>query len=222
MAAVVTQWVGLGYNRRAVQLHRAATVVVERHGGRIPPDLADLRALPGVGAYMARAVLAFAFERDVGVVDTNAARVLARAVAGRRLSAGEAQAAADDLVPPGQGWAWNQTMLDFGASVCRSRHPGCDHCPLAGYCAWARAGRPEPDPARSSAGSGRPQTAFAGSDRQGRGRMVAALARGPVAASELAAVAGWLGDPRRADRVAQGLIADGLAYGEEDGSLRLP
>jgi A/G-specific adenine glycosylase len=77
VADLVRAWHGLGYNRRAVSLHGAATVVVERHHGRLPSELDALLALPGVGAYTARAVLAFAFERDVGVVDTNAGRVLA-------------------------------------------------------------------------------------------------------------------------------------------------
>ncbi len=81
---MVRAWAGLGYNRRAVHLHAAAVAVVERHGGELPDQLGALLALPGVGPYTARAVLAFAFERDVGVVDTNAARVLARR-AGRSL-----------------------------------------------------------------------------------------------------------------------------------------
>ena len=87
-ADVVRAWAGLGYNRRAVFLHRTAAAVVERHGGALPDDLASLLALPGIGAYTARAVLVFAFEVDVGVVDTNVARLLARAVAGRPLRRG--------------------------------------------------------------------------------------------------------------------------------------
>ena len=222
VGAVVAEWVGLGYNRRAVQLHAAAAAVQASHGGRLPADLAALRALPGVGAYMARAVLAFAFEQPVGVVDTNAARILARAVTGRRLGAGEAQATADALVPEGQGWAWNQAMLDFGAAVCRAR-PRCEHCPLAGGpCQWARAGYPDPDPAQSSAGTSRPQSRFAGSDRQGRGRLVAALARGPIPAHAVAQAAGWATDPARVARVVEGLVADGLALRSGDGGLRLP
>jgi len=222
VGAVVAEWVGLGYNRRAVQLHAAATVVVTRHGGAVPADLDALRQLPGVGPYTARAVLAFAFERDVGVVDTNAARSLARAVAGRRLSASEAQAAADALVPPGQGWAWNQTMLDFGSGICRSRLPRCPQCPVAEHCAWARAGHPQPDPAVASVGTARAQSAFSGSDRQGRGRLVAALRHGPLPPGAAAAAAGWPGDAERAARVVSGLVADGLVERGADGSLCLP
>ena len=222
VGAVVAEWVGLGYNRRAVQLHAAATTIVIRFAGAVPADLEALRQLPGVGPYMARAVLAFAFERDVGVVDTNAARILARAVAGRRLTASEAQAAADRLVPPGQGWSWNQTMLDFGAAICRSRLPRCPECALSEQCAWARAGHPQPDPAVASAGTAKAQSTFSGSDRQGRGRLVAALKEGPLAAGAVAVAAGWPGDEDRAARVVSGLVADGLVERELDGTLRLP
>lgn len=222
VGALLAAWVGLGYNRRAVQLHRAATVMVERHGGAVPADLPGLLALPGVGPYTARAVLAFAHGADVGVLDTNAARILARAVAGRPLGGREAQALADELVPPGDGWAWNQAMLDLGATCCRSRNPACGICPVAGQCSWAAAGHQPPDPARASAGTSRPQAAFAGSDREGRGRLVAALAAGPVAPSALAAAAGWPDDPTRAERVAAGLVADGLACRGGDGVLVLP
>jgi A/G-specific adenine glycosylase len=217
---VVREWAGLGYNRRAVALHRAATAVVERHGGRLPASLDALVALPGIGPYTARAVLAFSFGADVGVVDTNAARVLAR-VAGRRLGAAAAQAAADAAVPAGQGWAWNQAVLDLGATVCVRRSPRCGACPVVADCAWAAAGRPPPDPADGSAGVGRGQARFAGSDREGRGRLVAALLDGPVPLDAIAATAGWPSDPARARRAADGLVADGLAV-VAAGALRLP
>ena len=119
----------------------AAGEIVRRHGGALPSTLAELVALPGVGQYTARAVLAFAFEADVGVVEVNSARVLARAVAGRSLGAGEAQALADGLVPERGGWAWNQAMLDLGATVCTKTAPRCGDCPLRTCCAWAAAGR---------------------------------------------------------------------------------
>ncbi|HEX7277676.1 MAG TPA: A/G-specific adenine glycosylase, partial [Acidimicrobiales bacterium] len=221
VADVIEEWAGLGYNRRAVSLHRAAVAVVERHGGRLPSDLAALRALPGIGPYTARAVLAFAFEVDVGVVEVNTARVLARAVAGRRLGAVEAQVLADGLVPPGEGWAWNQTLLDVGAAVCTKRDQACAACPLRPTCRWAAAGRPPPDPADGSAGTGSPQSTFAGSDRQGAGRLVDALRRGPVADADVAAATGWPDDPSRAHRVATRLVADGLAV-DHEGVLRLP
>jgi len=223
VADVIDEWAGLGYNRRALGLHRAACAVVERHAGRIPDDLAALQALPGVGAYTARAVLAFAFEADVGVVEVNTARLLARAFAGRRLTAGEAQQLADDLVPPGEGWAWNQALLDVGAVMCGKRAQACGDCPVRPWCAWSAGGRAGPDPAEGSAGTGSRQSVFAGSDRQGRGRLVDALRQGPVPADDVPATAGWPDDPERARRVAAGLVADGLVVASvEDGSLRLP
>lgn len=218
--AVIEAWAGLGYNRRALNLHRSAVAVCERHGGTLPNQLDALLALPGIGPYTARAVLAFAFEADVGVVDTNAARVLAR-TAGRRLTLKEAQSAADAAVPLGWGWAWNQAMLDLGATVCTARRPRCGECPVAASCAWAAAGRPDPDPAVGSAGVSTSQSRFDGSDRQGRGRLVAALRARPVAHEALPEVMGWPADPDRAWRVAATLVADGLAV-DAAGMLALP
>lgn len=218
---VVQLWAGLGYNRRALHLHRCAQVVCERHGGELPSTLPELLALPGVGPYTARAVLAFAHEDDVGVLDTNAARVLARWT-GRTLGRAEAQMFADDAVPTGHGWAWNQAMLDLGATVCTAREPRCEACPVAATCVWYGAGCPAPDPAVGSAGVSGSQSRFEGSDRQGRGRLVAALRTGPVAAADFPAVMGWPDDPARAERVAATLLADGLAVAATDGTLRLP
>jgi A/G-specific adenine glycosylase len=217
---VLRLWAGLGYNRRAVNLQRCARAVVDRHGGALPAGGADLLALPGVGPYTARAVLAFAFERDVGVVDTNVGRVLAR-WEGRPLNPSEVQERADALVPRGRAWAWNQAVMELGGTVCLRRRPRCASCPVRSSCAWSSAGLAAPDPADGSAGVGTGQPRFEGSDRQGRGRLVEALCRGPVAVAELAAVMGWPDDPARADRVAVGLLDDGLAVRDGTG-LRLP
>jgi A/G-specific adenine glycosylase len=218
---VVRAWEGLGYNRRALHLHRCATLVVERHGGELPDDLDALLALPGIGPYTARAVLVFAYERDIGLVDTNAGRFLARAGAGRALAPAQAQALADSLVPPGDGWAWGQAVFDLGALVCVKRSPRCEVCPILASCAWARAGWPPPDPVGGSAGISAPQSTFLGSDRQGRGRLVDALRRGPVEPDALVSVMGWP-DAARAERVAATLVADGLAVRTDDGRYRLP
>lgn len=208
---IVTTWAGLGYNRRAVNLHRCAVVVTNELAGRIPDDLEALLALPGIGPYTARAVLAFAHERDVGVLDTNAARVLAR-VAGAPLGRSRAQVEADAAVPAGEGWRWNQAMLDLGATVCTARAAACEGCPLARCCTWSRAGCPPPDPAVGSAGVSGPQSRFEGSHRQGRGRLVDALReRGSVAEPELAAAAGWPDDLARARAAAESLVDDGIA-----------
>jgi A/G-specific adenine glycosylase len=203
-ADVVAAWQGLGYNRRAVSLHRTARAVVGRHGGRFPDRLDALLALPGIGPYTARALLAFAFERDVGVVDVNAARVLVR-LAGRPLRGERLQAEADRLVPAGWGWRWNQAMLDLGARVCRRETPDCGACPLAGVCAWRADGGPDP------AAAAHRQSRFEGSDRQGRSRLLRALIAGPVSDGDLPAACGWPDDPVRAARIAGTLVDDGLA-----------
>jgi len=218
---VLRAWEGMGYNRRAKHLRAAAQVVVGRHAGAVPDDLDALLALPGVGPYTARAVLAFAFEHAVGVVDTNAGRVIARCVAGRPVRPVEAQSVVDAMVPPGRGWSFGQALLDLGATVCTSRAPDCATCPVRRRCRWAAAGHPGPDPARGSAGVSVTQSGFAGSDRQGRGRLVAALRAGPVTDGGLAAATGWPDDPARAVRVADTLVAEGLAVRDGDG-LRLP
>ena len=205
---VVRLWAGLGYNRRALSLHRAAQACVERHDGKVPCTLEELLALPGVGGYTARAVLAFAFERDVAVLDVNASRVLARAFAVND------QADADAVVPLGRGWAWNQAVLDLGATTCVRTAPRCHACPLAHACRWAGVGDdPAVHPPR--------QSPFAGSDRQGRGRLVDALRLAPVPVDEVPSVMGWPTEPDRAQRVAETLVVDGLAV-REGLSLRLP
>jgi A/G-specific adenine glycosylase len=195
-------------------------MIMQEFEGRFPPTARELRRLPGVGPYTARALLAFAFEQDAAVVDTNVARVLAR-VAGRRLTPGEVQAAADAALPAGQAWAWNQAMLDVGAARCRPMAPRCPSCPLAPGCAWHASGRADPDPALGSAGVSVGQSRFDGSDRQGRGRLVAALRQGPVAAARVPAVMGWPDDADRALRVAATVVVDGLAV-QDGGCYRPP
>lgn len=215
-AEVVRSWTGLGYNRRAVHLHRAAVAIVDRHGGQVPDTLDDLLALPGVGPYTARAVLVFAFEHDVGCVDTNVARLLAR-WSGRSLDQPGVQALADALVPDGQAWEWTQTLFDLGAAVCTKRDPGCGDCPVRTGCRWAGSG---PDPAHGSAGVPTGQSRFEGSDRQGRGRLVEALRLGPVARGDIERITGWHDEPGRAERVVAGLVADGIAV-EAGAQVRL-
>jgi A/G-specific adenine glycosylase len=164
-------------------------------------------------------VLVFAFERDIGLVDTNAGRFVARALAGRTLAAAEAQRLADDAVPVGHGWAWGQAVFDLGAALCTKRNPACGECPLVMSCAWAVAGRPDPDPVTGSAGVSRPQSKFEGSFRQGRGRLVAALRDGPIPAESIAAVAGWPDDPARAISAVASLVEDGLALVDTSGTV---
>ena len=212
---VLRVWQGLGYPRRARNLHAAAGVIVAEGW---PSSLGGLLALPGVGQYTARAVLAFAFEADgAAVVDTNIARVLAR-VAGRRLTGREVQQMADDAVPLGASWAWNQCLMEVGAVLCRPTRPGCAVCPLAGECAW-RGSDPEADPAAGSAGVSRTQARFEGSDRQARGRLMAALVGRAVEIGEIAPVMGR--DVSEAQRLLDDLLAEGLCVREHD-TVRLP
>lgn len=220
LAELLRLWTGLGYPRRAGNLHRAAGLIVERHEGEVPDDLDSLLALPGVGAYTARAVLAFAFERHVGVVDTNVARVLTR-TGGRPMTAREAQRTADARVAATDPWTWNQSIMEVGALHCRPA-PRCEGCPFAGTCAWAIAGWAKPDPAEGSAGVSRAQSRFQGSDREARGRLLAAVLAAPVVATELTTATGLVGDADRARRVADALAADGLVARRRDGAWVAP
>jgi len=215
--AVVDEWQGLGYNRRAVNLHRAAVAVVTDHGGALPTTLAGLLALPGVGPYTARAVLAFAHEQPVACMDVNVTRALSR-LAGRPID----QATADGLAvtaeehAPGGAWAWNQAAMELGATACRPR-PDCAACPVAHRCVWTGSGAPDPWIRQ------RPQSRFEGSDRQGRGRLVDALRRAAVSETDVPAAMGWPDDVERATRVAATLLADGLAVlDDRTGTWRLP
>ena len=135
IADVIRIWSGLGYNRRAVNLQRAAIAIVNERNGIFPTDPAELRKLPGIGAYTAGAIAAFAHERDVAFLDTNMRRVVSRVVFGLE-SAPEAQTldAARSLVPTGSGWTWNQALIEFGALQCTSRRPACIVCPLREVC----------------------------------------------------------------------------------------
>ncbi len=203
LADVLREWQGLGYPRRARNLHATAQRVEELGG--FPRDLSGLVALPGVGRYTARALLAFAFELDAAVVDTNIARVYAR-VRGERLTAGGVQAAADEACPSGDAWVWNQCLMDLGAVLCRPAQPGCNECPLAARCAWGRTGGP--DPAVGSAGVSRRQPRFEGSDRQARGRLMKALSAGAITRSEVASV--MKRDEERATRLLMALVEEGM------------
>lgn len=208
---VLRLWQGLGYPRRARNLREAAAVVAQ--AGAFPHDLDGLLRLPGVGAYTARAVLAFAFEADAAVVDTNIARVLAR-VHGSTMTARQVQAAADAWLPHGDSWAWNQCLMELGATVCRPANPGCSECPLAARCAWRGNGD---DPAPGTAGVSKAQARFEGSERQARGRLMAALSTTPVRCGDAAGLMAH----RAADRLVEALCAEGLVQVDGDW-LRLP
>jgi A/G-specific adenine glycosylase len=220
-AEAVRAWGRLGYPRRALRLREAAVAIVERHGGRVPADPDALLRLPGVGAYTAAAVAAFAFGRRVTVVDTNVRRVLARVVEGRAqaapaLSAGQSALAAS-LVPedPATSATWNVGVMELGALVCRARTPQCATCPVVDLCAWVRAGRPPDD------GPARRAQAWHGTDRQVRGALLQRLRNspGPVSRVELGAAGP---DAAQVDRCIASLVEDGLLEPAGPTRFRLP
>ncbi|MDX6627801.1 MAG: A/G-specific adenine glycosylase [Gaiellales bacterium] len=155
-ADVLRAWSGLGYNRRALNLHNAARRVVEL--GAFPRGVAELQRLPGIGPYTARAIACFAFGAQVTALDTNVRRVLERSLG-----------TTDVAPPPGRAWDWNQGLFDLGAQICLARVPRCDACPLAGTC---------PSRGRTFAPLRR-QSRFEGSRRQRRAALVRDLAAGP-------------------------------------------
>jgi A/G-specific adenine glycosylase len=169
LADVLREWVGLGYNRRAVNLHRLARIVLTEHGGELPASVAALEQLPGVGPYTARAIAAIAFGQPVGAVDTNIRRVVGRLAAGTGAgSAAGIQALADTLVAADRPGDWTHALMDVGATICRTRRPACDACPLNPWCRWAVS--PAPD---VSGVAGRvPGPPFAMSSRWLRGRIL--------------------------------------------------
>ena len=217
----VRMWGRLGYPRRALRLHAAATACVERFEGRVPSTYDDLRSLPGVGDYTAAAVLAFAYGRRAVVLDTNVRRVLARLLDGAEHPRPSVTAAertlADSVLPDDDptAAAWSIALMELGALVCTSASPRCEACPVAAECAWVAAGRPAYD------GPARPVQRFTGTDRQVRGRLMAVLrdAPGPVTAAELDAV--WDDAVQRA-RALDSLVADGLVDPLDDGRFALP
>ncbi|GAA1975743.1 A/G-specific adenine glycosylase [Isoptericola halotolerans] len=220
-ADVLRAWGRLGYPRRALRLADCARAVVERHDGEVPRDEDALRALPGVGEYTAAAVRAFAFGRRAVVVDTNVRRVQARAVTGVALPAPSYTAAerrlAASLVPDDDATAarWAAASMELGALVCTARVPHCDDCPLRTTCAWRLAGFPADEHAAR-----RRTQAWEGTDRQVRGRVMAALrgAESPVHRALLADA----GPPDQLDRCLAGLVEDGLAETDDAGRYLLP
>jgi A/G-specific adenine glycosylase len=173
-AAVLRSWRGLGYNRRALALQRAAAVIVAEHGGQVPADLAALERLPGIGPYSARAVAALAFGRRVGAVDTNVRRVLGRAFFDEPPAPAPLKALADELVPPRRPGVWTHALMDIGATVCRIRNPRCEACPLRTTCLYAAGARPTAKARRVThpRGAAKPPSGFRTTSRWLRGRIL--------------------------------------------------
>ncbi|MDO5084032.1 MAG: A/G-specific adenine glycosylase [Arachnia propionica] len=215
-AEVLRAWGRLGYPRRALRLREAAEVMAAE-GNRVPDDEARLLALPGIGRYTAAAVMSFAFRRRALVLDTNIRRVFARLVGGQefppRSETTEERRRAEEWLPAGDEAAasWSQAVMELGALVCTARSPDCGACPVAPGCAWLAAGSPAWD------GPQRRGQAWAGTDRQCRGRIMGALRTSPDGVLLTDVV--WPDDVQLARCVAS-LIDDGLAHRIED-RLRL-
>jgi A/G-specific adenine glycosylase len=217
----VRAWGRLGYPRRALRLHASAVAITERHSGAVPTSYDDLRALPGVGDYTAAAVAAFAHGQRQVVLDTNVRRVLARAVSGEEFPPRSVRRAERDLAEallpedPPTAATWSVAVMELGALVCTADRPRCAACPVTTACAWVAAGRPAYD------GPPRPVQAWAGTDRQCRGRLLAVLrdAASPVAQAQLDRA--WA-DPVQRGRCLESLIDDGLAVRTGAGTYALP
>lgn len=215
-ADVVRAWGRLGYPRRALNLHAAATRIRDEFGGDVPADVETLESLPGIGAYTARAVAAFAFGHRVPVVDTNIRRVLFRAVLGIAEPAPPRVKAdmdlMDSVLPTSakDSVAVNAGIMELGATFCVARNPNCADCPFTEHCAWALAGFPDnAGPTRS------PQKKYEGSVRQARGAILALARDGHrITPADIARAVPV--QPRR-DLALEGLLTDGLLVGNAKG-----
>ena len=219
--AAVRAWGRLGYPRRALRLHAAATAIVADHGGVVPDSYDALRALPGVGDYTAAAVAAFAYRQRQVVLDTNVRRVLARAVSGVELPARSVTKAervvAESMLPvdPPTAATWSVAVMELGALVCTAAAPRCAACPVSDRCSWRAAGHPAYD------GPPRPVQTYAGTDRQCRGRLLAVLRDAPGSVPKARLDAVWdVADQR--ERCLASLLDDGLVVASDGGSYALP
>lgn len=209
-ADVLRAWQGMGYDRRAINLRRAAQAIRDEHGGHVPDDIEALQRLPGIGPYTARAIAAIAFGRPVGAVDTNVRRVLGRTL--DLEGSAVVQAAADASIDRARPGDWTHAVMDVGATVCRSRSPRCDACPLRPWCRFglangASAVTVTPVLARTAA------PAFASTTRWLRGRIVDRLRAAPDGVwTEVSAPIG------SHDAIAVGAALDALA---RDGLVEL-
>lgn len=217
----VRMWGKLGYPRRALRLHAAAEALVRRHGGEVPDSLEALRALPGVGDYTAAAVAVFAHRRRHAVLDTNVRRVLARLRDGVEFPAASVSVAerrrAEELLPAADDAAatWSVAVMELGALVCTASGPRCTACPAAETCAWRAAGHPAYD------GPPRRAQAWAGTDRQCRGRLLDVLRGTDRSVSRAELAAAWT-DPAQRERCLESLLHDGLLTAVADDRYALP
>ncbi len=225
LGAVLREWSGLGYNRRARDLHRIARA----SPNGLPSTVAELDALPGIGAYTAGAIACFAFGQRVAFADTNIQRVLGRYFLGRRGTNKEAVALDERAMPKRNADLWHHALMDLGATLCKPIDPKCDICPLKASCRFAlgHAGAAA-GPLRVAAGGSlrkgvrrreakgtaaalhhdmalRP-AAYKDTDRRIRGAIVKALTSRDMT---IRALEKAIGDPR-VGRLVEALTADGL------------
>lgn len=218
-ADVIREWRGLGYNRRAINLHRLAVAVTRDHNGELPPDPVALRSLPSIGPYTAAAVRSFARDETVPVADTNIARVLSRVFFGaatrREVPARALAERAGALLPRRDVRDHNLSLMDLGALVCSSRAPRCGECPMARLCVWKAAGCPP-------GGAVRPPTPkFEHTARFARGRIVDALRAAPATTDQLAAMLPSH-HAQRVEHYLEALEKDALIARAADGLWSLP
>ena len=224
LADVIREWRGLGYNRRAVSLHRIAQAVVGQHGGELPTTRDELLRLPGVGPYTANAILSFVHRQDVPAIDVNLQRVIGRVVFGRAdAPVGDVERAALQALPTGQSSDWNQALMDFASIQCTLRRPACLFCPLRDACTAAEAGDVE-RPTRVAAERRPP---YLVSTRYLRGRIVDAARHLPVdgqlsfADVEAVVAANSAAGETDVPALLAGLVRDGLLVQVAEG-YRLP
>ncbi len=217
---VLRAWSGLGYNRRAVHLRQAARIIRHEHGGIVPDTITGLEALPGIGSYTARAIAAFAFRQRTGLIDTNVRRVVSRlqfGLGGPRTDRQLARAI-NRLVPTRATDTWHHALMDLGATVCVSRRPKCQVCPLRTVC------RAYPRILEQPIRSAQPTVSFVDSDRFWRGRIVAVLLQQPrtslKALPDRLATHGQLGSARLR-RLVRDLATHGLVT-RQGGYLKIP
>lgn len=242
-ADVITVWVPLGYNMRAVRLQAIARQVMAEYAGRIPDTLEELLKLKGIGRYTAGAIACFAYHKQVATVDTNIRRVLHRIFLGLehpqpQLNDAQMLTLAEQVLPAGEAYNWNQALMDLGATLCTSSNPQCPCCPLQEQChAYREMGQYSLFPSGTvlkqlrkiaEKKAGYQSQPFTSTNRYFRGRVVDVLRSLPanqrmplttlgpaIKAAFQPADIPWL------EQLVQKLAKDGLVNATEDG-VRLP
>ncbi len=240
-ADVISVWVPLGYNRRAISLQSIAKQVIADYQGRIPDSIEELLKLKGIGRYTAGAIACFAYHKHVATVDTNIRRVLQRIFLGldeQKINDNQMLLLAEQVLPEGQAYNWNQALMDLGATTCTSNDTRCGSCPLQEMCqAYAEMGKYSLFPSgvvfrqmrkvaeKKSDYQAQP---FTSSNRYFRGRIVDLLRSVPAQQRIPLEVLGVQIKPGFSDedstwlqKIINGLVKDGLLDATEEG-VRLP